>query len=131
MLILNKPACWNEKESIPVWFNQAILTFSLLCKIRELKRKLQLITLTGSIFSSSWQTFSIQAERCGFYFHLLLIYIMILFVCVEPRFFMSSVYCQQQQDSQLSFVDADAELQLNLHGAEVFLNHNLQIHDQT
>lgn len=44
---------------------------------------------------------------------------------------MSSVYCQQQQDSQLSFVDADAELQLNLHGAEVFLNHNLQIHDQT
>lgn len=131
MLILNKSAYWNEKESIPIGFNQAILPFSLLCKIRELRRKLQLITLTGSIFYSSWQTFSIQAERCGFYFHLLLIYIMILFVCVEPRFFMSSIHCQQQRDSQLGFVDADGELQLNLYGSEVRLNHNLQIHDQT
>lgn len=44
---------------------------------------------------------------------------------------MSSVYCQQQRDSQLGFVDAYAELQLNLNGSEVCLNHNLQIHDQT
>lgn len=80
MLILSKSTCWNEMESIPTWFNQDILLFSLLCKIEELKRKLQLITLTGSIFYSSWQTFNTQTERCGFYLHLLLIYIMILFV---------------------------------------------------
>lgn len=129
MIILNKPTCWNEKEYIPIRFNQAILPFSLLRKIKELKQKLQFITLTGGIFYSSCQTFSIQAERCGFYFHLLLIYTMILFVCVEPKLFMSSVYCQQQ-DSQLGFVGANAELQLNLYGSEVCLNHNLQIHDQ-
>lgn len=109
MVILN--ICMLEREVIHT--HMSILPFSLLCKIRELERKLQLTTHTGSIFYSSWQTFSIQAERCGFYFHLLLIYIMVLLVCVEPRFFTSSVYCQQQ-DFQLGFVDANAESQLQL-----------------